>query len=131
MLNSMRSEGAPTSMKELISSAASVIIEHNMGGGESRSILPPSERALSAEVSEADAAYFTGLVELNNGTPLQEAWPRAQVSPARSEPESRKPRQSAREAEAADPIKSPGQQVGSDAEVSRQQLAPRSLLRTP
>jgi hypothetical protein len=31
MLNSMRSEGAPTSMEELISSAASVIIEHNMG----------------------------------------------------------------------------------------------------
>lgn len=121
MLNGMRSEGAPTSMEELISLAASVITEHNMGWWRKSQYLAVIRATLiGGGMSEADAAYFTGLVELDNGTPLHEAQrPRAQVSPARSEPEPRKPQQPAREAEAADPIKSPGQEAGSEAELSR------------
>ncbi|MGY4476971.1 hypothetical protein [Bradyrhizobium sp. USDA 3364] len=68
ILNRMKAEGAPTSMDELISSAGSVIREHEMGSWKKAQFLGAIRSTLiGAGMSGADAAYLTGMIELSRG----------------------------------------------------------------
>jgi len=70
ILEGMRSEGAPTSMEELMSSAASVIAEHKMGAWRKSQFLGMIRATMiSGGMSQADVAYFIGMIELAKGSP--------------------------------------------------------------
>jgi len=95
ILDGMKSEGVPTSFDELISSAASVIVQHKMGWWKKAQFLGMiRDSMISNGISQADAAYLTGMIELDNGPPRQR--------PERSDDE-RVPPHSATEPPAVEP----------------------------
>jgi hypothetical protein len=66
ILEGMKAEGAPTSIEELTSAAASVIVQHQMGSWKKAQFLGMIRANLiSGGMSTADAAYLTGLIELS------------------------------------------------------------------
>jgi RNA polymerase-interacting CarD/CdnL/TRCF family regulator len=68
ILEGMRSESAPTTMDELISSAASVIAEYKMGYWKKAQFLGMLRVSMIGNgISQADAAYLTGMIELDKG----------------------------------------------------------------
>lgn len=65
LIQGMKSEGAPTSLEELTTAAASVIGEQKMGSWKKKQFLGMIHSSLvSGGMSNADAAYLTGLIEL-------------------------------------------------------------------
>jgi CarD family transcriptional regulator len=114
ILEAMRSQGAPTSMEELISSAASVIIQHKIWTWKKSQFLGMIRATMiSSGMSPADAAYLTGMIELDDGIPRQRTKRQDdEVSPPHSEPKPPTPEEFDKKPAVEEPARSSTQWYG-------------------
>jgi hypothetical protein len=87
ILEGMKAEGSPASIEELISAAASVIREHKLGTWRKSQYLGSIKATLlSGGMSQADANYLVGMIELDKGIPSNPAQPEPSLAQPEQEP---------------------------------------------
>jgi CarD family transcriptional regulator len=92
ILEGMKADSSPASMEELISAAASVIRDHELGTWRKSQYLGSIKATLlSGGMSQADANYLVGMIELDKGLPRKPAQPEPPLTQAEQEPRHRSP----------------------------------------
>ncbi|WP_246668778.1 CarD family transcriptional regulator [Bradyrhizobium sp. UNPF46] len=143
ILDGMKAEGSPTSMEELISAAASVIREHELGTWRKGQYLASIKASLlTGGMPQADANYLVGMIELDRGLPPRpsapknaditppmtpEPAPQAPAKPAREEPSPRAAAAQSQGFKANEFVVYPAHGVGQILAIEEQEIAGAKL----